>query len=78
MEVAGYAARIVSAKNPTEKTPYVIQYLLVILAPVLMAGVIYVVFSRIVFWVVPPESRTLRILWVPRELSPKASEPTGG
>ncbi|KAH6995927.1 RTA1 like protein-domain-containing protein [Ilyonectria sp. MPI-CAGE-AT-0026] len=65
MEVIGYAARVVSAKNPTNKTPYVLQFTLVILAPVMMAGVIYVIFSRIVFWVVPPESRTLRILWVP-------------
>ncbi|KAI1034167.1 hypothetical protein LB503_012564 [Fusarium chuoi] len=30
-----------------------------------MAGVIYVIFARIVFWVVPPESRTLRFLWFP-------------
>ncbi|KAI1022359.1 hypothetical protein LB505_007342 [Fusarium chuoi] len=29
-----------------------------------MAGVIYVIFARIVFWVVPPESRTLRFLWL--------------
>ncbi|KAF4333122.1 RTM1 [Fusarium beomiforme] len=67
MEVIGYAARVVSASKPTEKGPYVVQFTLVILPPVLMAGVIYVIFARIVFWVVPPESRTLRFLWVPRE-----------
>ncbi|KAM5343778.1 hypothetical protein ACJ41O_012315 [Fusarium nematophilum] len=65
MEVIGYAARIVSATKPTDKGPYVVQFTLVILPPVLMAGVIYVVFARLVFWVVPPESRTLRFLWVP-------------
>ncbi|KAF5605585.1 alcohol dehydrogenase 2 [Fusarium pseudoanthophilum] len=65
MEVIGYAARVVSATKPTEKGPYVLQFTLVILPPVLMAGVIYVIFARIVFWVVPPESRTLRFLWVP-------------
>ncbi|KAI5460590.1 RTA1 like protein-domain-containing protein [Mariannaea sp. PMI_226] len=65
MEVVGYAARVVSANNVTEKTPYVVQFTLVILAPVLMAGVIYVLFSRIVFWVVPPELRTMRFIWVP-------------
>ncbi|KAF5249421.1 hypothetical protein FANTH_5302 [Fusarium anthophilum] len=65
MEVIGYAARVVSASKPTEKGPYVVQFTLVILPPVLMAGVIYVIFARIVFWVVPPESRTLRFLWVP-------------
>lgn len=67
VEVVGYAARVVSARNPTEKNPYVIQFCLVILAPVLMAGVIYVLFSRIVFWVVPPESRSISLLWVPRK-----------
>ncbi|KAH6892586.1 RTA1 like protein-domain-containing protein [Thelonectria olida] len=65
METAGYIARVFSAKDTTEKKPYVLQFCLVILAPVLMAGVIYVVFSRIVFWVVPPELRTLKLLWVP-------------
>lgn len=68
VEVIGYAARIKSASEPTEKKPYVLQFTLIILPPVLMAGVIYVVFGRIVYWVVPPESRTLRFLWVPREL----------
>ncbi|KAJ4003458.1 hypothetical protein NW752_012074 [Fusarium irregulare] len=65
MEAVGYAARIKSASEPTEKKPYVLQFALIILPPVLMAGVIYVVFGRIVYWVVPPESRTLRFLWVP-------------
>ncbi|KAM0350582.1 hypothetical protein ACHAPU_003066 [Fusarium lateritium] len=65
MEVIGYAARAVSATEPTKKGPYVVQFTLVILSPVLMAGVIYVVFARIAYWVVPPESRTLRFLWVP-------------
>ncbi|CAI6094746.1 hypothetical protein V2G26_007688 [Clonostachys chloroleuca] len=65
MEVVGFATRVVSANNVQEKTPYVVQFALVILAPVLMAGVIYVVFSRIVFWAVPPEHRTMRMIWVP-------------
>ncbi|WZH49720.1 RTA1 like protein-domain-containing protein [Fusarium acuminatum] len=65
MEVIGYVARVVSATEPAKKGPYVVQFTLVILPPVLMAGVIYVVFARIVYWVVPPESRTLSFLWVP-------------
>ncbi|KAF5662693.1 RTM1-like protein [Fusarium heterosporum] len=65
MEVIGYAARVVSATEPTKKGPYVVQFTLVILSPVLMAGVIYVIFARLVYWVVPAESRTLRFLWVP-------------
>lgn len=69
VEVLGYAARVVSAENVTSKKPYVIQFCLIILAPVLMAGVIYVIFGRLVYWVVPPESRTIKFLWVPRKPS---------
>lgn len=78
VETVGYIARIFSAKDTTEKKPYVLQFCLVILAPVLMAGVIYVVFSRIVFWVVPPEQRTLKFIWVPRESGtpPKTALPS--
>lgn len=42
-----------------------LQYCLIILAPIMMAGIVYVVFGRIIFHVVPPEARTLRLLWVP-------------
>ncbi|KAI2470628.1 RTA1-domain-containing protein [Annulohypoxylon bovei var. microspora] len=65
MEVVGYAVRIVSANNPTSRDPYAVQFCVIILAPVLMAGVIYVVFGRIVFHVVPAEERTTRLLWIP-------------
>ncbi|KAI1478997.1 hypothetical protein K445DRAFT_73746 [Daldinia sp. EC12] len=65
MEVAGYADRIASAKNPTDLNLYAIQFCVIILAPVLMAGVIYVVFGRIVFHVVPARERTTRLLWIP-------------
>lgn len=44
---------------------------MIVLPPVLMAGVIYVVFGRIVFLVVPPRDRTFRLLWAPaRWLTP--------
>lgn len=65
MEVIGFVARVISARDITEKGPYVIQFTLILLAPVLMAGVIYVLFGRIVFWVVPPEQRTTKLLWCP-------------
>ncbi|KAI1448230.1 RTA1-domain-containing protein [Annulohypoxylon stygium] len=65
MEVVGYAVRIVSANDPTSLSPYAVQFCVIILAPVLMAGAIYVVFGRIVFHVVPAEERTTRLLWIP-------------
>jgi hypothetical protein len=44
---------------------------MIVLPPVLMAGIIYVVFGRIVFLVVPPRDRTFRMLWAPaRWLTP--------
>ncbi|EOO04454.1 putative rta1 domain protein [Phaeoacremonium minimum UCRPA7] len=65
MEASGYGARVKSAGDPTNQSLYVAQFCLVVLAPVLMAGVIYVVFGRIVFLVVPSQHRTTKFLWVP-------------
>ncbi|CAK7205922.1 hypothetical protein SEUCBS139899_008702 [Sporothrix eucalyptigena] len=71
MEAVGYGARIASAGHVTNRNLYIIQFCLIILAPVLMAGIVYVAFGRIVFHVVPPEARTARLLWVPaRWLTP--------
>lgn len=44
MEGVGYVIRCFSIKNDTDKSLYVAQYSLVVLAPVLMAGACYVVF----------------------------------
>ncbi|KAK3940383.1 RTA1 like protein-domain-containing protein [Diplogelasinospora grovesii] len=71
MEAVGYGARTASAGDVTARTVYIVQFCLIILAPVLMAGIIYVVFGRIVFLVVPPQARTTRLLWIPpRWLTP--------
>ncbi|KAH7311376.1 RTA1 like protein-domain-containing protein [Stachybotrys elegans] len=65
VEVIGYAARIVSSQNVTEQTPYSLQFVLIILAPVVMAGIIYLSFGRLILWVVPPEQRSIKLLWAP-------------
>ncbi|KAH8663098.1 RTA-like protein [Tricladium varicosporioides] len=71
MEGVGYIIRCFSIKSNTDKSLYVAQYSLVVLAPVLMAGACYVVFGRIVFHVVPKAHRTLKLLWIsPRWLTP--------
>ena len=74
MECVGYGARTASAHDVSARTVYIIQFCLIILAPVIMAGIIYVVFGRIVFLVVPPESRTIQLLWVPGKI-PRPSPP---
>ncbi|KAJ5223811.1 RTA1 like protein-domain-containing protein [Penicillium chermesinum] len=65
MEAVGYIARCFSTQNVTTKSTYVLQFALIILAPVLMAACCYVVFSRILFLVVPLQSRTFKLCWVP-------------
>jgi hypothetical protein len=44
VEAAGYIARVISAKNVDNKDLYIIQFTLVVLAPVLMAAACYIVF----------------------------------
>lgn len=65
VEAVGYGVRVASAGNTSGRTIYIVQFCLIILSPVFMAGIIYVVFGRIVFHVVPPHARTARFLWVP-------------
>ncbi|KAF4971139.1 hypothetical protein FSARC_1972 [Fusarium sarcochroum] len=64
-ETVGYIARTVSTQNVTEQAPYANQFVVIILAPVIMAGIICLVFGRIVLWVVPPEQRSIKLLWAP-------------
>lgn len=65
MEAIGYISRTISAQDTQARTPYVLQFAVLILAPVLMAGALYVLFGRIIYLVVPKEQRTFRICWVP-------------
>ncbi|KAL2809172.1 RTA1 like protein-domain-containing protein [Aspergillus granulosus] len=65
MESIGYIARCVSVRDVSARTPFSLQFGLLILAPVLMAGALYVLFGRIIFLVVPKEQRTFKICWVP-------------
>lgn len=65
VEAVGYIGRCISTQNVTDKPVYVLQFALIILAPVLMAACCYVLFSRILFLIVPREERTFRLCWVP-------------
>ncbi|KAF9019389.1 RTA1 like protein [Hymenopellis radicata] len=48
MEVGGYIARIYSHNEPDELMPYIIQSLLILLAPALYAASIYVILGRLI------------------------------
>ncbi|TAQ90322.1 hypothetical protein B7494_g1394 [Chlorociboria aeruginascens] len=65
MESAGYIIRSISTKHVDSKNLYVLQFCLIVLAPVLMAAACYVIFGRIVYHVVPSVSRTTKLLWIP-------------
>ncbi|KAL4808810.1 RTA1 like protein-domain-containing protein [Aspergillus unguis] len=65
MEAVGYICCIISTQNTSAETVFILQFALIILAPVLMAAALYIVFGRIIFLVVPKEQRTFRICWVP-------------
>jgi xanthine/uracil permease len=71
VESVGYGFRVASAADVSARTVYIVQFCLIVLAPVLMAGILYVVFGRILFLVVPAHARTTRLIWVPpRFLTP--------
>jgi hypothetical protein len=65
VEAAGWISRCLSVEKVTDKSTYSVQFGLVILAPVLMAACCYIIFSRILFLIVPQQARTFKLCWVP-------------
>lgn len=65
METVGYISRIISAKNVDSKSPFVVSFVLIILAPVIIAAATYVLFGRMVFYVTPREIQSVKFLWMP-------------
>ncbi|AQZ16931.1 hypothetical protein BZL39_K05280 [Zygosaccharomyces parabailii] len=47
LEIGGYAARSFSSKNPQELIPYIIQSILLLIAPAFYAATVYMLFGRI-------------------------------
>ncbi|CAI4056215.1 RTA1 domain-containing protein SKDI_02G4060 [Saccharomyces kudriavzevii IFO 1802] len=47
MEFIGYIGRVLSSSDPTKIAPYIIQSLLLLVAPALIAATIYMVFGRL-------------------------------
>jgi hypothetical protein len=71
VEAIGYIGRCISVQNKLERPVYVLQFALIILAPVLMAACCYIIFGRILFLIVPQEAHTFRLCWVsPRFITP--------
>ncbi|KAI9736169.1 MAG: hypothetical protein M1834_001054 [Cirrosporium novae-zelandiae] len=65
LELIGYVARAFSVKHLDNKNAFIIQTVLILIAPAVMAAACYMAFGRIVLWVVPKSHQTFRQLWMP-------------
>ncbi|KAF2691299.1 RTA1-domain-containing protein [Lentithecium fluviatile CBS 122367] len=63
-EVVGYAARILSANDPKARNPFIIQTLLILLAPALMAATIYMILGRIILLTSGERFALIRRTWL--------------
>ncbi|OAP56868.1 hypothetical protein AYL99_08980 [Fonsecaea erecta] len=71
MEFVGYLTRAISIKNLDEKSVFIVQTVMILVAPAVMAAACYMAFGRVVLWVVPPRFQSARHLWVPaRRITP--------
>jgi hypothetical protein len=71
VEFVGYLTRAMSIKNLDSRGLFIIQTVVILVAPAVMAAACYMAFGRIVLWVVPPRFQTARHLWVPaRRITP--------
>ena len=71
MELAGYISRCISIQNLDNNASFILQTILLLVAPAVMAASCYMAFGRIILWVVPPRYQTLRYLWMPvRHITP--------
>lgn len=66
VECGGYAGRIVSSKQTPNWTegPYIVQSLLLLLAPALFAASIYMVLGRIILLTDGEEHSLIRAKWL--------------
>ncbi|KAB8277429.1 RTA1 like protein-domain-containing protein [Aspergillus minisclerotigenes] len=63
-EVIGLAARAYSRDHLSETTPYIIQILLILLAPILFAASIYMFLGRLIYASGHPHLSFIRINWL--------------
>ncbi|OQV06598.1 hypothetical protein CLAIMM_11143 [Cladophialophora immunda] len=63
-EVIGYAARLVGHYNPDSLPPYVVQALLILLAPILFAASIYMILGRIIRTTGAQAYSLVRVTWM--------------
>ncbi|KAL1597822.1 hypothetical protein SLS60_008309 [Paraconiothyrium brasiliense] len=71
MEVIGYICRLVSATDTEPNGPFLIAFLMILLAPSFLAAACYMAFSRIVWFSCPTHALRFKALWCfPRYITP--------
>ncbi|PVI03168.1 hypothetical protein DM02DRAFT_264922 [Periconia macrospinosa] len=63
MEVIGYTCRLVSAIDEQNDSPFLLAFLMILLAPSFLAAACYTAFSRVVWFSCPNHSLNFRTLW---------------
>ena len=65
MELCGFWTRVVSIKQPDNGAAASSTFALTTIAPSILAAACYMTFGRIIYWVAPPENRTLKHILLP-------------
>ncbi|KAF7556733.1 hypothetical protein G7Z17_g1275 [Cylindrodendrum hubeiense] len=63
-EAVGLAARAYTRDHLSEKTPYIVQILLILLAPILFAASVYMFLGRLIYASGHPQLSFIRINWL--------------
>jgi hypothetical protein len=59
----GFLARLASAYNPQAENPFLVSWLMILLAPSFLAAACYTAFSRVVWYSCPTSALNFRTLW---------------
>jgi hypothetical protein len=71
MLILGHICRLISALDEQQDLPFLISWLMILLAPSFLAASCYTAFSRVVWFSCPPDALNFKTLWCfPRWITP--------
>ncbi|KAF2750383.1 hypothetical protein M011DRAFT_456278 [Sporormia fimetaria CBS 119925] len=71
METVGFVGRVASAYNEHKDPPFLVAFLMILLAPSFLAAACYTAFSRVVWFSCPTHALSFKTLWCfPRWITP--------
>lgn len=71
MSTVGFVSRLISATDEHADLPFLIGFLMILLAPSFLAAACYTAFSRVVWFSCPPHALSFKTLWVhPQYITP--------